>query len=112
MTDSLPLFVFGTLRSGMCNHHLIHGRYDRRLQARLFGYRRAAPLMIEPAPHDCVEGELFFLTPEITPEVMADCDELEGIPVGEIRGPHYERVEVTVETPAGDFQAWAYVKPR
>ena len=34
MPDRLPLFVFGTLRSGQVNHHLLRGRYCRRLQAR------------------------------------------------------------------------------
>jgi len=106
-----PLFVFGTLRRGECNHHLLAGRYDRHLPAVLHGFTRSEPLMIVRAPRDRVEGELYFLSPAQADQTLRDCDDLEGIPEGSLAGPEYRRIEVTVETPEGSFAAWAYVHP-
>lgn len=107
----LPLFVFGTLRQGEINHHLLAGRYESMVPAVLPGYRRVAPLMIARHPHERVEGELYFITPSNYREVMRDCDELEDIPPGTLCGSVYERRMVQVLTPAGTLTAWAYVKP-
>jgi gamma-glutamylcyclotransferase (GGCT)/AIG2-like uncharacterized protein YtfP len=115
MTVRLPLFVFGTLRSGQCNHHYLSGRYTQRLQARLYGYARVALFkypMIDVREDGCVTGELFFLTEDIYEQVMVEIDELEMLPPGEMIGEWYERKVVTVSTSEGEFQAWAYVKPR
>ena len=112
MTERSPLFVFGTLRSGQCHHNLIYGRYDKRLQARLYGYGRVGKLMIEERENDAALGELFFLTEATYDQVMAACDELESIPPGELIGEWYERKRVTVSTEEGEFEAWAYVKPQ
>jgi len=112
MTQQLPLFVFGTLRSGQCNHHLIHGRYDKRLQAHLYGFARVGPLMIDVREDDCVIGELFFLSEAAWDRAMTEIDELESLPPGELVGQWYERKIVTVSTSEGEFDAWAYVKPR
>jgi gamma-glutamylcyclotransferase (GGCT)/AIG2-like uncharacterized protein YtfP len=111
VSASLPLFVFGTLRSGQCNHDLLRGRYDKRLQARLFGYERVGPLMIARRESGFVLGELFFLPSDLSEEIIADCDELEMLPPGETRGEWYERIVVTVSTPEGEFEAWAYARP-
>lgn len=110
MSAPLPLFAFGTLRSGQCNHDLLRGRYERRLQARLWGYQIVAPLTIARDETGWVVGELFFFAPEVVDDVMAACDKLEGIPAGELRGSRYQRIEVTVDTQEGQFTAWAYVR--
>lgn len=115
MTERLPLFVFGTLRSGQCNHHYLSGRYDKRLQARLYGYARVAlvkHLMIDVCEDACTIGELFFLAEDIYEQAMAEIDELEMLPPGQLIGEWYERKVVTVSTSEGEFEAWAYVKPR
>jgi gamma-glutamylcyclotransferase (GGCT)/AIG2-like uncharacterized protein YtfP len=106
------MFVFGTLRSGQCNHHFIHGRYDKRLQARLYGYSRVGPLMIDVREDACVIGELFFFCDAVYDQAMVEIDELESLPPGERIGEWYERKIVTVSTLEGEFEAWAYVKPR
>lgn len=107
-----PLFTFGTLRTGHRNHHYLAGRFDRMIPAVLMGYRRLHELMIAPAVDDCVDGELFFLTPAICAETMAGCDLLEEIPPGQLVGHEYERKLVWVQTAEGPLQAWAYVQPQ
>lgn len=108
--ERLPLFTFGTLRSGQCNHHLLRGRYEKRLQARLYGYSLVGPLMMAPEPGNCVLGELFIVSETQYDAVLADCDELEMLPPGELVGKWYARKQVTVSTQEGEQVAWAYVR--
>ena len=110
--DCLPLFVFGTLRRGQRNHHLLDGRYERVLPARLRGFAKIELLMIARENGACVEGELYFLRRDLYAETMCDCDHLEGIRPGNEVGPEYRRLRVTVETAEGNISAWAYVHPR
>lgn len=107
----LPLFVFGTLRRGHANHHYLEGRYLRVVEASLPGYRRVEPLMIAPHVGSEVDGELFFLPQDLYDAILADCDDLEGIPPGELCGSEYQRKQVQVITPEGCYTAWAYVQP-
>lgn len=114
MTESaqdprLPLFVFGTLRRGQRNHHLLARRYVRMRPARLHGFARTEPLMIRSRPEASVAGELYFIRPDAYEATLRDCDELEGIPPGRTVGRDYCRWRVTVETPEGPMDAWAYV---
>lgn len=111
MDDRLPLFVFGTLRYGHCNHHYLEGRYDRRVPAVLPDYRRIAPLMIDRFPTGEVDGELYHLWLTDYDATLAGCDELEEIPPGQLVGHEYERRPVLVNTEEGAVTAWAYVQP-
>lgn len=112
LTDKLlPLFAFGTLRTGQCNHHYLAGRFERSVPARLEGYTRVAELMIGRADGCVVDGELFFLDLSRYAETLAGCDELEEIPPGTLRGAEYQRKRVTVLTEGGPVDAWAYVTP-
>lgn len=106
----LPLFVFGTLRRGECNHHYLQNAYSRKLPARLTGFTRVRPLMIAPAENGVVLGELYFLRLEDYQRTLAECDALEGIPPGRTEGDVYRRIAVNVETAEGRFRAWAYVE--
>lgn len=106
-----PLFTFGTLRTGHCNHHYLAGRFDRMVPATLPGYGRVKDLMIARHPGLSVAGELFYLTPEMAESTLAGCDELEEIPPGQRVGHEYERKRVWVETADGPVEAWAYVQP-
>lgn len=110
-TPLWPLFVFGTLRHGRQNHHFLENRYVERIPASLPGYRRVAELMIDRDPDSSVPGELYTLDPGRYAETLAGCDGLEEIPPGQLRGQHYERRLVMVETTSGRCQAWAYVRP-
>ena len=62
--SQLPLFVFGTLRRGECNHGYLAGQFDQVQPARLLGFARIAPLMIARDLNSVVDGELFWLTAE------------------------------------------------
>lgn len=108
----LPLFVFGTLRVGHSNHRYLAGRFHRVQKAKLSGYRKTQPLMIEPSANDFVQGELFTIKSSIYIATLRGCDSLECIPQGQTKGPYYERIQVDVETDSGVIRAWAYVSPR
>lgn len=109
--ERLPLFVFGTLRRGHCNHQYLAGHYDRVQPAVLRGYARLHELMIAPRAGGEVDGELFTLQPDDYDITLAHCDELEDIPPGQLVGHEYQRKRVRVETADGVVDAWAYVQP-
>ena len=106
----LPLFVFGTLRRGECNHHYLAGAFDRMVPARLPGFARVEPLMIARKVDSVVDGELYFLTPATAARTLQGCDELEELPIGQLIGQEYRRVPVKTQTDNGDVIAWAYVR--
>jgi gamma-glutamylcyclotransferase (GGCT)/AIG2-like uncharacterized protein YtfP len=107
--EQLPLFVFGTLRQGQCNHFLIQGKFQRKLVAELHGFARTHPLMIVPKAGASVPGELYFLHVHTYLRTLADCDELEEVPSKSLVGEDYRRLRVEVSTDEGQFDAWAYV---
>ena len=108
---TLPLFVFGTLRRGECNHHYLAGAYDRVLAARLLDFVRVEPLMIARQSGSAVDGELFFLTAATCSATLRECDNLEELTPGSLVGHEYRRIAVRVQTDLGDFVAWAYARP-
>lgn len=110
--ERLPLFVFGTLRRGECNHHYLAGRYVECVPAVLPGYAVVDELMIAPRPGREVPGELFTLDPDRYVETLRGCDDLEEIPPGTLAGDWYRRAVVTVRTEEGEVRAWAYPTSR
>jgi gamma-glutamylcyclotransferase (GGCT)/AIG2-like uncharacterized protein YtfP len=107
--EQLPLFVFGTLRRGQCNHNLLEGRYKRRASATLHGFTKSDPLMIVPRAGAKVAGELYDLHAESYQRTLGDCDELEEVPHSTLVGRSYRRLRVLVSTDEGERLAWAYV---
>lgn len=106
--QQLPLFVFGTLRRGECNHGYLAGAYDRVAPARLLGFARIAPLMIARQVGAVVEGELFTLTSATYDRTLHGCDRLEELPIGGLVGPEYRRIIARIQTDAGVETAWVY----
>jgi gamma-glutamylcyclotransferase (GGCT)/AIG2-like uncharacterized protein YtfP len=113
MLEELPLFVYGTLRQSEYNHHYLAGKYAQWIPAKLYGYLKIDPLMIIRTQQeaDCVEGELYFLQPELYQATMQGCEELEEIPPGATVGEYYRRLQVQVETAVGFYTAWVYADP-
>ncbi len=107
----LPLFAFGTLRRGECNHGYLAGAFDRVLPARLLDFARVVPLMIAREANSVVDGELFCLTPATYETTLSACDRLEELPTGNLIGHEYRRIAVRVQTDSGEFIAWAYANP-
>ncbi len=111
----LPLFVFGTLRRGESNHHVLAGRYERWLPATLRDFKRTTAAhgfpQVVRSPGDHVTGELFIIRLRDFAETLRRCDILEGIPPGKLVGAYYQRARVAVETAAGSVTAWAYIDP-
>jgi gamma-glutamylcyclotransferase (GGCT)/AIG2-like uncharacterized protein YtfP len=107
----LPLFVFGTLRRGQSNHHLLAGRYLKVLSSQLRDFARTHPLMIEEQTGGIVEGEVYFLREETYAQTLRQCDDLEGIPAGTTVGEYYKRIQLIVNSTAGSHIVWAYVHP-
>lgn len=105
-----PLFVFGTLRRGKINHHLLAGTYDKILPAKLVGFERFQPLMIRRKRGETVRGQVMFIRPDVYEETMRRCDLLEEIPPGQTAGWLYKRAVVKITTGAGPVNAWAYVQ--
>lgn len=109
--SQLPLFVFGTLRRGECNHGFLAGRFDRVQPARLLGFARVAPLMIAREASSFIDGELFFLTPANYEATLSGCDRLEELPSQSLIGDEYRRIAVRAQTEFGEVVAWAYARP-
>jgi gamma-glutamylcyclotransferase (GGCT)/AIG2-like uncharacterized protein YtfP len=115
-SPQLPLFAFGTLRRGHENHHFLAGRYLWVTSATLPGWRRGIAAHGFPAvtrdPTAVVEdGELFVLHPAVHADVLAEIDQLEDLPPGELVGPYYTRIPLPVVTGDGVRMAWVYVDP-
>jgi gamma-glutamylcyclotransferase (GGCT)/AIG2-like uncharacterized protein YtfP len=115
LEELLPLFVYGTLRRGECNHdRYLGGRFVSARIARLADHVRLLGshgyFVIRPEPGAEVSGELFFLAPAISRETLEQCDRLEEIPPGTLRGDWYTRQIVEVETDDSRHRAWAYLE--
>nr|WP_263327194.1 gamma-glutamylcyclotransferase family protein [Neobacillus sp. Marseille-Q6967] len=103
----INVFVYGTLRKGEPNAHLLKSAtciaeqcwtngvvYDT-------GYGYPA---IKPTPSSRIYGELY----SVTEEELGRLDQLEGYREGR-KDNLYERIEQTVYTDKGSFQAYMYI---
>ncbi|GAD78768.1 gamma-glutamylcyclotransferase family protein [Vibrio ezurae] len=91
------VFVYGTLRQGESNHHLLQGSdllgvYETPAQYSLYDFS-AYPGIVEG--HSSITGEVY----RVSDEVLAKLDILEDIPI------EYRRE--SIETPFGE--AWIYL---
>src|SRR5258708_23736928 len=118
--EYLPIFVYGTLRPGQENYdRFVLGKTAREVSAMLpddamfvlDGY----PCITEDTGAGDVIGDVLYLLPELSPEVLAALDRLEGYTPGDASSP-YLRVRRRVRTGEGNggepprtSLAWVYV---
>jgi gamma-glutamylcyclotransferase (GGCT)/AIG2-like uncharacterized protein YtfP len=114
--DRLPVFVYGTLRRGQCNHRVIEASLDGVRDARLAGhvlYASGLPWIAPGDPASTVTGDLLLISPDRYADGLRALDRLEGY-----RPPHscmYVRTLVRAafrpapDGPWTDCDAWAYL---
>lgn len=102
MSDLPPVFVYGTLRRGGRNEHLLEGvaRWPARLPDHAL-YELGGLPYCAPRPGAQVVGEVVTLAPDSYGETLAALDRLE-------EGP-YRRVMREVEVRTGPLDAWVYL---
>ncbi len=102
------LFVYGSLKKGFDNHHLL-SKYAKRLGKAItvgkFGMFEDSfgnyPYLI-PVPQMRIHGELFEIHRK---ELLEKLDMFEGYP------DYYERKKILVKTHKGTFRAFVYIQP-
>ncbi|GHF59294.1 gamma-glutamylcyclotransferase [Streptomyces mashuensis] len=110
----LPVFVYGTLRPGRCNHdRFLGGRTVAEVPARMRDvvlYEGPGYPYAVARPGGEVRGELVTVDPERYEEVLAALDVLEGCRPGDPGRSLYDRVvrEALVED-GGAVRAWVYL---
>jgi gamma-glutamylcyclotransferase (GGCT)/AIG2-like uncharacterized protein YtfP len=119
-TGELPIFVYGTLRSGEANAWCFQKAILRSLPARLQNAMLfdlgPYPMIVENgAPEGakfCVVGELVEVTPAHYASTLRVLDQLEGVDPGRIDSPRtlYRRVPREVRLEDESFvMAWVYI---
>lgn len=98
VSETIPVFVYGTLLEGFQNHDLYvkpyrHQAFPATIKGEIYHLPQGYPGLLEGT--DDVHGAILFFTPEEYEAALAGLDELETY-----HGPNdprneYERVEVT-----------------
>jgi gamma-glutamylcyclotransferase (GGCT)/AIG2-like uncharacterized protein YtfP len=106
-----PVFVYGTLRSGMRNHYILRDMYKGKgheaITTGVMYHNGSIPYLYEG--DEIVKGELFYLKPKSYKRAMNRLDSLEGFNgEGDIRYNHYNRKLVDVQVEDTVTQAWCY----
>ena len=108
--ERIPLAVYGTLRQGFGNHHLLVGRIQHIVPGSVAGYELVVdriPYAL-PNPGATLVAEIVWPIPALYDQILADVDYLEGY------NPHtrhnlYTRVAVTATThQQREVEAWLY----
>lgn len=108
-----PVFVYGTLRAGEANHHLIADA-ARTTPAwlddhALHGHGLPFPYVV-PQPGARVRGELVWPADGREQELLARLDRLEGFVADGDPANHYDRVVRVCRSDEGDaVEAWVYL---
>lgn len=98
------VFVYGTLRQGCANHHLLKDAYCYGVGSTLSKFAlylvSGYPYVTNVAPCYQIVGELYAVD-NIT---LAELDKMEGHP------SHYERSETIVTVHGVQYTAWLYFR--
>ena len=108
-----PFFVYGTLRAGQANAHLLHGAIRRSRPAILSGAQMwdlgRYPMIIE-SDGGQIAGELIEIEAARYAAVLKSLDRLEGVNGAAPQSPAalYRRLRRTVEVEGEMIEAWVY----
>lgn len=114
MNTQYPVFVYGTLRQGESNYHLLKERTVLELPATINGMVLYAlqdfPMMMEVgSAGGKVAGELMTIDPAIYEAVMVVLDQLEDYDPATNSGMYF-RVKRDVQLDSGEWvTAWTYL---
>lgn len=103
------VFVYGTLKKGFYFHEAYLGenkgifRGQGHTSRDYSLYVDALPHLVNEESDAGVKGELY----EVSPEILARLDELEGHPIFYRR----ESIEIIVDGEENSTRAWAYLRP-
>lgn len=108
--QGVPLFIYGTLKSGHRNRRVISPYIDRcakatALDCSLASEDEGLPIMFRSAGAKVI-GELVHLNPDVALNAAANLDRFEGCPY------MYNRELVDVEVDGEVVKAWAYTYGR
>jgi len=117
MTQQLPVFVYGTLRRGQCNHRIVGGCLDAVHEARLPAHRLYAHglpyIAADPAGESTVTGDLLVISAADYAGALAALDQLEGFrpPDGGlyVRAARPVTFRVGQDGPWETASAWVYL---
>jgi len=125
LTNELPFFVYGTLRHGLSNYHLLRGRTQQEESATLEGMYLFSfgpyPIILESAqlsaerlasysPPAILQGELMNIPAALYAEVRSDLDALEDFFPDNLVESRYWRVAREVQITDGRrVCAWVYI---
>lgn len=119
VTPRLPVFVYGTLRTGQGNYYgLLNGNTIQEHQncrvtgLSMYGKRGFPYCVTDRANAEVgVAGDIMVIRPESYNEVMADLDALEGYDGKYGDHNHYNRVITTATLPTGEaVKVYVYVQ--
>lgn len=116
--ELLPVFVYGTLRSGQGNYGwCLRGRTVSEVRATFAGGRMydqgGFPYVVQTGDsRDLIVGDLMVIDPDLYATTMASLDGLEGFRGEGAKFNHYDRRIVTVTTDDGvEHRAYTYLVP-
>ena len=113
--EQLPFFVYGTLRPGQSNFHLLDGRTRRIRPASVTGFGLyslgAYPILFtDDNPRARVVGDLVMPTPQYYTRVMKALDRLEEYDPSDPEGGLYQRIPHQVRLHGRKrIRAWLYL---
>ena len=110
----LPFFVYGTLRAGQTNAHLLRGAIARSRPAKLSGAQMfdlgPYPMIIEAEMQHEIWGELIEIETEKYAAILKSLDRLESVDGNNPENPNalYRRLRRFVLVENEKVEAWVY----
>ena len=110
----LPFFVYGTLRAGQSNAHLLRGAIARSRPAKLCGAQMfdlgPYPMIVEADARHEICGELVEIEAGKHAAILQSLDRLEGVEGADPENPNalYRRLRRQISVENEQIEAWVY----